>query len=183
MENANPPTNNQPALLAVLHVKLVQELYELQTISALLALALRSPFLDSDYDSDDSEDPVEPYGYGDAEAFSQKRLINGVNGDDLAFECMIGFRKFTAYLDLFLPVNIIMRKAYNTIMVRGLRSTEKNWVTLVKNIHVFVGSFTYKTDFVVLENIGGIIIEGMSDVVVGEPFRAITQLGYNLKRD
>ncbi|GKC18687.1 hypothetical protein Tco_1020837 [Tanacetum coccineum] len=97
MENANLPTNNQPALPAVLRAKLVQELHELQTISVFVGFCLesieqllnnpphqyndidvtdlepdtplKSPFLDLECDSNDREVPIEPYEYGDAEAF------------------------------------------------------------------------------------------------------------------
>ncbi|GKD12847.1 zinc finger, CCHC-type containing protein [Tanacetum coccineum] len=72
--------------------------------------------------------------------------------------------KFTAYFNPFLPMNIIMRKAYNTIMVEGLESTRKNLVAVVSDVYVFVGSFTYITDFVVLEDIGEFIQVNMVEV-------------------
>ncbi|GKB00323.1 hypothetical protein Tco_0828316 [Tanacetum coccineum] len=100
---------------------------------------LVSPFPHSDNESDDGE--------------VLNELINSLDEDDLAFEWMIGFINFTAYLDPFLPMNIISRKAYNTIMVKGLEGTGKNLVAVVKDVYVFVGSFTYITDFVVLEDI------------------------------
>ncbi|GJV31169.1 hypothetical protein Tco_1391569 [Tanacetum coccineum] len=64
------------------------------------------------------------------EYYAEERIINSFDGDDLAFQCMIGFRKFTAYLNPFLPRNIIWRKAYNTIMVEGIRGTENKLVRL-----------------------------------------------------
>ncbi|GKA26633.1 hypothetical protein Tco_0712742, partial [Tanacetum coccineum] len=67
--------------------------------------------------------------------------------------------KFIAYFDLFLLMNIITRKAYNTIMVEGLlKSTGRNLVAIVRDVYVFVGSFTYVTDFVVLEDIWEFIV-------------------------
>ncbi|GKB12402.1 hypothetical protein Tco_0846325 [Tanacetum coccineum] len=80
---------------------------------------LVSPFPHSDKDSDDGEVLNELIKYENAGTLRQERIINSLDGDDLAFECMIGFRKFTAYLDPFLPMNIISLKAYNTIMVKG----------------------------------------------------------------
>nr|GEY25765.1 hypothetical protein [Tanacetum cinerariifolium] len=112
-----------------------------------------SPFLHSDNDSNDGEMLNELIEYENAGTLRQERIINCFNGDDLAFQCMIGFRKFTAYLDPFLPMNIISRKAYNTIMVGGLEGTGKNLVAIVKEVYVFVESFTYITDFVLLEDI------------------------------
>nr|GEU38368.1 hypothetical protein [Tanacetum cinerariifolium] len=68
---------------------------------------LVSPFLDSDDDFDDGEVLNELEEYGNARHLCRQREINSFDGDDLAFQCMIGFRKFVAYFDLFLPMNII----------------------------------------------------------------------------
>ncbi|GJZ08643.1 hypothetical protein Tco_0542926, partial [Tanacetum coccineum] len=97
---------------------------------------LVSPFPHSDNDSDDEEVLKELSEYESAGTLRQERIINSFDGDDLAFECMIGFRKFTAYLDPFLPMNIILRKAYNTIMVEGLEGTGKNLVAIVRDVYV-----------------------------------------------
>ncbi|GJW70316.1 hypothetical protein Tco_0127233 [Tanacetum coccineum] len=80
---------------------------------------LISPFLDLDDDSDNGEVLSELDEYGNAGRFCHKKIINIFDGDYLAFQCMIGFRKFVAYFDPFLPMNIITWKAYNTIMVDG----------------------------------------------------------------
>ncbi|GJR11276.1 hypothetical protein Tco_0793928 [Tanacetum coccineum] len=143
---------------------------------------LVSPFPHSDNDSDDGEVLNELSEYESAGMLRQERIINSFDGDDLAFQCMISFRKFTAYLDPFLPMNIISRKAYNTIMVEGLESTGKNLVAFVRGVYVFVGSFTYITDFVVLENIGEFIMSNMAEVLMGRPFRKITKLKYDVAK-
>ncbi|GJT67549.1 hypothetical protein Tco_1019029 [Tanacetum coccineum] len=111
---------------------------------------LVSLFPHSDNDSDDGEVLNEIIECDNAGTLRRERIINNFDGDDLAFECMIGFRKFTAYLGPFLPMNIISHKAYNKIMVKGLEGTGKNLVAIVKDVYVFVGSFTYITDFVML---------------------------------
>ncbi|GJY36217.1 hypothetical protein Tco_0421595 [Tanacetum coccineum] len=97
---------------------------------------LVSPFPHSDNDSDDEEVLNELSEYENARTLRQERIINSSNGDDHGFECMIGFRKFTAYLDPFLPMNIISRKAYNTIMVDGLEGTGRNLVAIVRDVYV-----------------------------------------------
>ncbi|GJV91235.1 hypothetical protein Tco_1539048 [Tanacetum coccineum] len=112
-----------------------------------------SPFPHSDNDSDDGEVLNELIEYENVGMLRQEKTINSFDGNDLAFECMIGFRKFFAYFNPFLPMNIITRKSYNTIMVEGLESTGKNLVAIVRDVYVFVGSFTYITDLVVLEDI------------------------------
>ncbi|GKB10519.1 hypothetical protein Tco_0844442 [Tanacetum coccineum] len=187
MENANPPLALDPPVLpTALRVKVVQELRELQAISAYIDSRLKnidqflsnfatqpniididgiesnnglvytplvSPFLDSNDDSDDGEVLNELERYGNAGKLCQRKVINSFNRDDLAFQCMISFRKFVAYFDPFLPMNIITQKVYNTIIVYGLESMRVNLVARVRDVYVFGGSFTYVTDFVVLEDI------------------------------
>ncbi|GJR20252.1 retrovirus-related pol polyprotein from transposon TNT 1-94 [Tanacetum coccineum] len=140
---------------------------------------LVSPFLDSDVELDDGEVLNELDEYGNAGNFYPNRIINSFDGEDLAFLCMIGFRKFVAYFDPFLPMNIITHRAYNTIMVEELESTGMNLVAIVRDVYVFVETFTYVMDFVVLEDIREFIASDMTDVVMGRPFRAITQLEYD----
>ncbi|GJU55020.1 hypothetical protein Tco_1228734 [Tanacetum coccineum] len=102
---------------------------------------LTSPFLDSDDDSDNGEVLNELTEYDNIGQLRRQEPINCFNGDDLAFQCVIVLKKFVAYFDPFLPMNIITRKAYNTIMVEGLEST-------------------------VLEDIGDFILGDMAEVVI-----------------
>ncbi|GJT67923.1 hypothetical protein Tco_1019403 [Tanacetum coccineum] len=145
----------------------------------LVDTPLGSPFPDSDNDSDDNEVLNELIEYENARTLRRERMINSLDRDDLTFQCIIGFRKFTAYLDPFLPMNIISYKAYNTIMVEGLEGTGKNLVAVVKGVYVFVGRFTYITNFVVLEDVGEFIMSDMAKVLMGKPFRKITKLKYD----
>ncbi|GJX63144.1 hypothetical protein Tco_0296044 [Tanacetum coccineum] len=138
-----------------------------------------SPFLDLDNDSNVGEVLNELEEYGNAGQLCRQGAINSFDGDDLAFQCMIGFRKCVSYFDTFLPINIIMRKAYNTIMVEGLKSIGNNLVAILRGVYVFVGSFTYIMDFVVLEDIGDFILKDMAEVVMGKPFRKVTKLEYD----
>ncbi|GJT09594.1 hypothetical protein Tco_0856636 [Tanacetum coccineum] len=208
MENVNPPpTNNRHVLPSALRARINQELHELKVILAFVDSHLESieqflnnfannlesddesgetplvsPFPNSDNDSDDEEVLKELSEYENAGTLRRERIINSSDGDDLAFECMIGFRKFTAYLDPFLPMNIISRKAYNTIMVEGLEGTGKNLVAIVRDVYIFVEIFTYITEFVVLEDIGEFIISDMAEVLMGKPFRKITKLKYDVTK-
>nr|GEX82344.1 hypothetical protein [Tanacetum cinerariifolium] len=86
------------------------------------------PFLHSDNDSDDGEVLNELSEYENVGMLRQEIEINSFDEDDLAFKYMIGFKKFVSYFDPFLPMNIITRKAYNTIMAEGIESTKKNLV-------------------------------------------------------
>ncbi|GJV01793.1 hypothetical protein Tco_1335362 [Tanacetum coccineum] len=140
---------------------------------------LVSPFPHSDNYSDDGEVLTELIEYENVGMLRREKAINSFDGDDLAFQCMIGFRKFVTYFDPFLLMNIITRKAYNTMLVEGLESTGKNLVVVVRNVYVFVGSFTYIMNFVVLEDIGEFIQINKAEVVTGKPFRKITKLEYD----
>ncbi|GJZ32370.1 hypothetical protein Tco_0577806 [Tanacetum coccineum] len=83
------------------------------------------------------------------------------------------------HFDPILSMNIITRKTFNTIMVKELASRDNNFVAIVRNVHVFVGSFTYVTDFTVLEDIGEYIKSELSEVVMGKYFKGLTQLEDN----
>ncbi|GJW50821.1 hypothetical protein Tco_0092172 [Tanacetum coccineum] len=107
------------------------------------------PFPHSENDSKDGEVLNELIEYENVGMLRREKAINGFNGDDLAFQCMIGFRKSVAYFDPFLLMNIITR------------------------------SFTYIMDFVVLEDIGEFIQINKAEVVMGKPFRKITKLEYD----
>ncbi|GJR20262.1 hypothetical protein Tco_0968789 [Tanacetum coccineum] len=155
------------------------DMNDLESEDELIDTLPVSPFLDSNDESGDGEVLNELDEYGNAKIFYPNRIINSFDREDLAFPCMIGFRKFVAYFDPFLPMNIITRKAYNTIMVEGLENIGRNLVAIVRDVYVFVGSFTYVTDFVVLEDIKEFIVSDMTDVVMGRPFRAVTQLKYD----
>ncbi|GKA03369.1 hypothetical protein Tco_0676150 [Tanacetum coccineum] len=149
---------------------------DLESDDELVDIPLVSPFPHSDNDSDDSEVLNELIEYKNVGMLRREKLINSFDGDDRAFQYMIGFRKFVAYFDPFLPINIITRKAYNTIMVEELEITGKNLVAIVRDVYVFVGSFTYITDFVVLEDIGEFILIDKAEVVMGKPFSSLLSL-------
>nr|GEU75619.1 probable WRKY transcription factor 71 [Tanacetum cinerariifolium] len=133
---------------------------------------LVSYFLDSYDESDDGE--VVNDIYLNMEYFNIQ--IHKFSERDLAFHYLIGFRKFVAYFDLNLSVNIITRKFLNNIMVNQLASRDDNLVTIFRNVHVFVGSFTYTTDFIVFEDIGKSIESELSKAVMGKPYKDLTHL-------
>ncbi|GJV23443.1 hypothetical protein Tco_1376138 [Tanacetum coccineum] len=133
----------------------VFEIDDLESYDESVDTPLVSPFLDSDDELGDGEVLNEIDEYGNAGIFYRNRIINSIDRDDLAFPCMIGFRKFVSHFDTFLPMNIITRKAYNTMMVEGFKSTERNL------------------------DIGKFIVSDISEFVMGRAFRAVTQLEYD----
>nr|GEX88768.1 Gag-Pol polyprotein [Tanacetum cinerariifolium] len=67
-------------------------------------------------------------------------------------------------------------EALNTIMVKQFASRDNNFVAIVRNIHVIVGSFTYVTTFTVFEDIEKYIGYELFEVVMGKPFKDLTHL-------
>nr|GEU86282.1 hypothetical protein [Tanacetum cinerariifolium] len=130
MENVNPPpTNNRPMLPVALHAQAIQELHELQRISA---------FGDSRLES------IKRF-FNNFANQPNKTNMNDLEPDDESVDTPLIspfphlnelIDKFTAYLDHFLPMNIISRKAYDTIMVEALEGTGKNLVAIVKDVYV-----------------------------------------------
>ncbi|GJY37216.1 hypothetical protein Tco_0422594 [Tanacetum coccineum] len=54
-----------------------------------------------------------------------------------------------------------------------------NFVGRAKNVHIFIGCFIYVIDFMILEYLGNIIDNGISEVVMGKPFMHASKLTYD----
>nr|GEX38425.1 homeodomain-like protein [Tanacetum cinerariifolium] len=172
MENVNPPPNNCPVLTGALRARAVQVLHKLQIISAFVDSCLESieQFLNNfanhpnetdmnDLESDDKlvDTPlVSPFPYSDNDLDDGEVLNELIENENVGMLC-----------------------SYNTIMVEGLESTEKNLVSIVRDVYMFVGSFIYITDFMVLEDIGEFILINKVEVMMGKPFTKITKLEYD----
>ena len=136
-------------------------------------------YSDSDEDLDDCgvinenrmDDVVDPIRYVDP----RTRIENDISFN-MQFPCKIGFRSFDAHLNSSLPMNIISRSEYNKIMVNELEYKGDNIVARVNTLHVFVGSFVYLVEFVVMENLGEFIDNKLTQVVFGKPFKRLTNL-------
>lgn len=94
---------------------------------------------------------------------------------NMQFPCKIGYRSFDAYLNSSLPINIISRANYNKIMVKELENLGDNIVARVEPLHVFVGSFVYLVDFMVMEDLGEFIDDKLTQVIFGKPFKRLTK--------
>nr|GEU45175.1 hypothetical protein [Tanacetum cinerariifolium] len=60
---------------------------------------------------------------------------------------------------------------------------ENNLVAIVRNVHVFVGSFTYVTDFMDLEDIGEYLKSYLAKVVMRKPFKDHTRFEDNSSKE
>ncbi|GJV40248.1 protein kinase-like domain, concanavalin A-like lectin/glucanase domain protein [Tanacetum coccineum] len=58
-------------------------------------------------------------------------------------------------------------------------SKKSNFVGRVRGLKVFIGNFTYKCDFMVLEDTTSVIDHDLGDVVFGKPFVEGSGLAYN----
>nr|GEU76929.1 PDR ABC-type transporter family protein [Tanacetum cinerariifolium] len=95
-----------------------------------------------------------------------KAKIRTVKLNNVKFSCMIGhFDKKQAYLDMESPINVMSRLHYNWTMNKRLGPRRKpsnprkicNFVGRIKGLKVFVGNFTYKCDFTMLEDTTSVI--------------------------
>ncbi|GJS07154.1 retrotransposon ORF1 [Tanacetum coccineum] len=90
-----------------------------------------------------------------------------------------------AYIDLNSPLNVMTRMMYNWIMRRKLDPREnsdrgvRNFMGRIKEMHVFVGNFTYVMDFMIVEDISSIIDPRLSQVVLGKPFMEISNMTHD----
>ncbi|GJW75707.1 protein kinase-like domain, concanavalin A-like lectin/glucanase domain protein [Tanacetum coccineum] len=117
-----------------------------------------------------------------------KERIRAESPNNIKISCMVGhFFKRHAYIDLESPINIMYRRQYNQIMTYGLRSRQKpsnpnkisNFIGRIRGLKIFIGSFAYECDFMILEDTTSIIDHHLGEMVFGRPFIDETGLVYN----
>ncbi|GJV95387.1 protein kinase-like domain, concanavalin A-like lectin/glucanase domain protein [Tanacetum coccineum] len=117
-----------------------------------------------------------------------KARIRAGSLNNIKISCMVGHLfKRHAYIDLESPINIMSRRQYNQIMTYGLRSRQKpsnpnkisNFVGRIRGLKIFIGSFAYECDFMILEDATSIIDHHLGEMVFGRPFIDETGLAYN----
>ncbi|GJX70284.1 retrotransposon ORF1 [Tanacetum coccineum] len=118
--------------------------------------------------------------------FLKNSIITEGCPSNLKIPCNIGHVHVEkAYIDLNSPLNIMTRMMYNWIMRRKLDPRENsdrgvsNFTGRIKGMHVFVGNFTYVTDFMIVEDISSIIDPRLSQVVLGKPFIEISNMTHD----
>ncbi|GJZ42733.1 MAK10-like protein [Tanacetum coccineum] len=91
-----------------------------------------------------------------------------------------------AYIDLNSPLNIMTRMMYNRTIRRKLNPREdenggiSNFTGRIKEMHVFVGNFTYVIDFMIVEDISLILDPRLSQVILRRPFIEISNMTHDL---
>ncbi|GKD85168.1 hypothetical protein Tco_1356322 [Tanacetum coccineum] len=89
---------------------------------------------------------------------------------NLKFSCMIGFEFVHVNFLPILPINVMSKKLYNTIMKDKIKFKWRNELGNFVNAPIFIGNFYVITDFTVVEDMDPYLDKGMGDVIVGEPF-------------
>ncbi|GJW07950.1 hypothetical protein Tco_1570373 [Tanacetum coccineum] len=104
-----------------------------------------------------------------------KARIRAKGLNNIKISCMIGyFFKKHAYIDLESPINTMSRRQYNQIMTYRLRSRQKssnpdkisNLVGRVRSLKIFIGSFAYECNFMILEDTTSIIDRCLGEMVI-----------------
>ncbi|GJZ56773.1 MAK10-like protein [Tanacetum coccineum] len=115
-------------------------------------------------------------------------IIKRGNPTNLKIPCNIGYVHLErAYIDLDSPLNIMSRSCYNWIMTTRLapRKNPKtpsglnNFTSRVKGMHIFIGNFTYVSDFMIIKDISSVIDPRVSHVVLGKPFVELSGMTYD----
>ncbi|GJR62773.1 hypothetical protein Tco_1504935 [Tanacetum coccineum] len=178
MDNVNlPPTNNRPILPVALRARAVQELHELQVISAFLDSRLENieQFLNN-FANQPNETNMNNFK-SDDESVDTPLVSHFPHSDNDSND-----GKVLNELSEYENVGVLRQERIIISFDEGLEGTRKNLVAIVRDVYVFVRNFTYITDFVVLEDIGKFIMNNMADVLMGKPFRKINKLKYDVAK-
>ncbi|GJW38339.1 hypothetical protein Tco_0064184 [Tanacetum coccineum] len=89
---------------------------------------------------------------------------------NLKFSCMMGFEYVDANFLSILPINVMTKKFYNSIMKDKIEFKGRNELGNFVNPPVFIGKFYVITVITVVEDMYPYLDERMGDVIVGEPF-------------
>ncbi|GJV98613.1 homeodomain-like protein [Tanacetum coccineum] len=97
--------------------------------------------------------------------------VNRYNPYNLYITCKIGFVNFNPYIDPISLFNIMSRAAYNSIMKWELIYIRNNIVKKAKNLQLFIGCHSFLTNFIILENMNEFVEKGLTEVILGKPFK------------
>ncbi|GJX03198.1 hypothetical protein Tco_0189114 [Tanacetum coccineum] len=117
------------------------------------------------------------------EALFLNRLLDPVHGDYIELNDLneplelrinqvedLGFEHVNANFFPMLPINVMSKKFYNSIMKYKIEYKGKNVVGDFINVTIFVGNFSVVTDFVVVENTDAYRDQDIGEVIVERPF-------------
>ncbi|GJW84593.1 hypothetical protein Tco_0157738 [Tanacetum coccineum] len=115
--------------------------------------------------------------------FLRNPIITEGCPSNLKIPCNIGHVHVEkSYIDPNSPLNIMTLMIYNWIMKRKLDPRENsdrgvsNFTRRIKDMHVFIGNFTYIINFMIVEDISSIIDPRVSQLVLERPFVEISNM-------
>ncbi|GJU91867.1 hypothetical protein Tco_1304290 [Tanacetum coccineum] len=120
--------------------------------------------------------------------FLRNPIIVGGSHSNLKISCNIGHVHIAKdYIDLNPPINVMTRMQYNWIMRKQFEPREdpegirgiSNFTRRIKGMHIFLGNFTYVSDFMIVEDISSIIDPRLSQVVLGKPFVEVSNMTHD----
>ncbi|GJU44883.1 hypothetical protein Tco_1202149 [Tanacetum coccineum] len=112
--------------------------------------------------------------------FLRNPIIVGGCLSNLKIPCNIGHVHVEkAYIDLNSPLNVMIHMLYNWIMMSQLEPREDpegirgicNFTGRVKGMHIFVGNFTYVSDFMIVKDIIGRFTNGIEEIAYKMPHK------------
>ena len=68
------------------------------------------------------------------------------------------------------------RESYNKIFNKELEYLGNNFLGEAKNISVFVGTYTFLADFMVYDDMGEFVENGLEEVILGKPFQELSRI-------
>ena len=83
---------------------------------------------------------------------------------------MIGYKHVDANFYPILPINVMSKSFYNSIMKKKIEYKGINVVRTCMNAPIFVGKFSIVTDFTIMEDMDAYCHKEMGDIIVGKPF-------------
>ncbi|GJV32158.1 homeodomain-like protein [Tanacetum coccineum] len=98
----------------------------------------------------------------------EKILINYAY--NLKFSCMIGFEFIHVNFIRNLPINVMSKKFFKSIMKDKIKFRGRNELGNFANVPVFIRNFYVIINFTVVEDMDPYLDEGIGEVVVREPF-------------
>ncbi|GKA72559.1 homeodomain-like protein [Tanacetum coccineum] len=87
---------------------------------------------------------------------------------NLKFSCMMGFEYVHSNFLPILPINVMFKKFYTSIMKDKIEFKRRNKLGNFVNAPIFIGNFNVITDFTVVEDMDPYLDKGMGDVIVRE---------------
>ncbi|GKB40828.1 hypothetical protein Tco_0885770 [Tanacetum coccineum] len=108
--------------------------------------------------------------FGYPSDYDQREKIRIDYAYNLKFSCMIGFKFIHANFLPNLPINVMSKSFYYSIMKDKIEFKGRNELGNKANIPIFIGNFCVLTSFAIVENVDPYVEEGKGDVVDGKPF-------------